>query len=88
MNQETIFGLAGMAFVILLIALIVVVVVSLTKVWQTKIKTTKEKMYQELAAEALKAQKQTADLNEKLVTDISEVKDRLTSIERILKEVE
>ncbi len=88
MKEEVIYGLAGMAFVILLFGLVVIIIVSLTKVWQTKIKTVKEELYQKQAAEALEAQKKTASLNEKLVQEIAEVKERLASIEKVLKEVE
>ncbi|MDA3129427.1 hypothetical protein ACFPTR_03790 [Aliibacillus thermotolerans] len=88
MQEETIYGLAGMGFAILLIALGVVMIVSLTKVWQTKIKTTKEEVYQKQAAEAIEAQKESARLNEKLATEMAEMKERITSIEKILKEVE
>lgn len=87
-NQETIFGLAGMGFVILIIALVVVVVVSLMKVWQTKMKTTNEEVYQNQAAEVIEIQKESARLNEQLATELTEIKTRLASIERILKEVE
>ncbi len=85
MHEETIFGLAGMAFAIILIALFVV---SFTKIWQTKIKTAKEEIYQRLAADAVDAQKESARLNDKLSTELTEIKERLASIERILKEVE
>lgn len=77
-----------MGFAILFLALIVVVIVSLIKVGQTKIKSEKEAVYQKLASDAIEAQKETARLNEKLVDEMTEIKNRLTSIEKILKEVE
>lgn len=88
MNEVTIHSLAGMGFVILVLALIVVVIIGLIKVWQTKIKTSQEEVYQRLAQDAITAQEDTARLNEKLVTELSEMKERIISIERMLKEVE
>ena len=88
MNEVTIHSLAGMGFVILVLALIVVVIIGLIKVWQTKIKTSQEEVYQRLAQDAITAQEDTARLNEKLVTELSEMKERIISIERMLKVVE
>ena len=45
-------------------------------------------MYEKLARDAVEAQKDTARLNEKIVEEMAELKKRLSSIERILKEVE
>ncbi len=81
-------SIAGIAFVILLIALDVVVIVALTKVWQTKIQTAKEEVYQKQALDAIQAQQETARQQKKLAAEMAEIKERLTSIERILKEVE
>lgn len=88
MNEVTVHSLAVMGFVILVLALIVVVIIGLIKVWQTKIKTSQEEVYQRLAQDAITAQEDTARLNEKLVTELSEMKERIISIERMLKEVE
>lgn len=85
MDEGTIFGLAGMVFVILIITLVVMFVVPIAK---AKIKTEKEEVYQKQAADAIQAQKESARQQEKLATEMTEVKERLTSIERILKEVE
>lgn len=78
MSEEIIWGLSGMIFLILLIA---VLFIPLSKIAQTKLQSDKEKIYQKLASDAVETQKETAQLNKK-------VKKRLTSIERILKEVE
>lgn len=87
MNEE-VMHVAGMVFVILLLSLGVIIIVSYFKVWQTKIKTVKEELYQKQAAEAIEVQKKTASLNEKLVQEVAEVKERLAAIEKVLKEVE
>lgn len=85
MSEEIIWGLSGMVFLILLIA---VLFIPLSKIAQTKLQSDKEKIYQKLASDAVETQKETAQLNKKLAEEMEEVKKRLTSIERILKEVE
>ncbi|WP_200411587.1 hypothetical protein [Virgibacillus salexigens] len=88
MDSETMFGLAGMLFVVLIIGLAVVLLVSLTKVWQTKIQTSKEEVYQNLAAEVIEVQKASNAHQEKISTDMEEVKAKVVSMEKMLKEVE
>ncbi|MFC5542301.1 hypothetical protein [Ureibacillus sp. FSL W7-1570] len=85
MSEEVIWGLAGMAFVVLVVAILFI---PIAKIAQTKIQTTKEEVYQKLAAEAIEAQKETNRINEKLADEISDLKEKIASIERILKEVE
>ncbi len=88
MQEKVIFELAGMGFAILFLTLVVVVIISLIKVAQAKVQSDKEEMYEKLARDAVEAQKDTARLNEKIVEEMAELKKRLSSIERILKEVE
>lgn len=85
MSEEVIWGLAGMAFVVLIVAILFI---PIAKIAQTKIQTTKEEVYQKLAAEAIEAQKETNRINEKLADEISDLKEKIASIERILKEIE
>lgn len=87
-NADLIINIAGMGFVFLLLALFVVIVISLIKVWRTKIETTKEEMYKKLAIDAAEVQKETARQQEKLLEELADIKERLATIERILKEVE
>ena len=88
MDTDSMFGFAGMGFALLLLVLLVVIIVALTKVWQSKIQSSKEDGFQKLATESIEIQKETAQLNQKLSVELTEVKTRLASIERILKEVE
>lgn len=85
-RADLIFNITGMWFVFLLLALFVVIVISLIKVWRTK--TTKEEMYKKLAIDAAEVQKETARQQEKLLEELADIKERLATIERILKEVE
>lgn len=87
-RADLIFNIAGMWFVFLLLALFVVIVISLIKVWRTKIETPKEEMYKKLAIDAAEVQKETARQQEKLLEELADIKERLATIERILKEVE
>ncbi|MCP1156582.1 hypothetical protein [Bacillus infantis] len=84
-SGDTIFGIAGMGFVILILALAVMFIVPIAR---AAIKSKNEEVFRKQAADAIEAQKVSAQLNEKLVTEMVEVKERLSSIERILKEVE
>ncbi|GAA0423631.1 MAG: hypothetical protein ACQEWU_17480 [Bacillota bacterium] len=88
MDSETMYELAGMLFVVFLIGFAVVLLVSLTKVWQTRIKTSKEEVYQKLAAEAIEVQKASNTHQEKLTADMKEIKEKVASMEKMLKEVE
>lgn len=88
MHGDTVMSLAGMGFVLVILALIVIIIVALIKVAQTKVSATKEEVYQKLAQDAIDTQEETARLNKELVSELKEVKARLTSIETILKEVE
>lgn len=87
-SSETYFGLAGMGFAILLVALLVVIIVQLMKVWQTKIQTKNEESYYKIATDAIEVQKKSVLQQENLDAELREVKERLASIEKILKEVE
>lgn len=87
-RADLIFNITGMWFVFLLLALFVVIVISLIKVWRTKIETPEEEMYKKLAIDAAEVQKETARQQEKLLEELADIKERLATIERILKEVE
>ncbi|HLQ72353.1 MAG TPA: hypothetical protein VK142_11160 [Bacillota bacterium] len=78
-----ILSLLGVIFLIT-----VIVLMGDTQVQKAKAKSEKGEAYQKQAADAIEVQRETAQLNEKLAADMGEVKERLASIERILKEVE
>lgn len=85
MDADTIFGLAGMVFVILIAGIAVIFVVPLAK---AKIKSENEEAYQKMASDAIQVQEKSGQQQEKLAEEMGEVKQRLASIEKILKEVE
>ncbi|MBO8164245.1 MAG: hypothetical protein H0Z34_11090 [Brevibacillus sp.] len=88
MNTQTWMALFKMGFVILILSLAVVIIVTLIKTWQTKMQSGKEKVYQQLAEEAIELQKQTVENQKKLAEELHELKKRVASIEKILREVE
>ena len=85
MSGLTIFLLAVVGFITVSF---IVTMMYATQTEKAKIKSTNEEGYRKLATDATDAQKETVQLNEKLVTEMEEMKERLGSIERILKEVE
>jgi hypothetical protein len=87
-NSETTFGLAGMAFFFLVLVLVVVVIVQLMKVWQAKSVAAKGESYQRLAEEAIHVQREIASHQKQAASELQDIKVRLASIEKMLKEVE
>ena len=85
MSEEIIYGVAGMIFVIIII---VGIIFAVTKITEAKLKNDKSVKYEKLASDAIDLQKETTLLNKQISADLTEVKERLTSIKRILKEVE
>lgn len=88
MNSETTFGLAGMGFIVLIGVLVVVIIVSLIKTWQTKIQSTKETAYQEIAEELIDANQNTIKHQKKILQDLQDLNHRVKNVEKILREVE
>lgn len=85
MGEEVIYGVAGVIFVIIII---VGIIFAVTKITEAKLINDKSVKYEKLASDAIDLQKETTLLNKQISAELTEVKKRLTSIERILKEVE
>ena len=92
MNQDMI----GYGFALVILCLVAVaVVVIILQVFQnsrTKIATAAEiardEAYRKLAEEAINVQRKTADDQQKITRDIYEMKERINSIEKMLREVQ
>jgi len=92
MNQDMI----GYGFALVILCLVAVaVVVIILQVFQnsrTKIATAAEiardEAYRKLAEEAITVQRITAEDQQKMTRDISEMKERINSIEKMLREVQ
>jgi len=88
MKDEIIIALAGMAFALIFLALSTVWMSQWMKLRQTRIVTAEAERYEKLAAEAVEVQRETLQKQKQLAKDLAEMKERLASIEKILKEVE
>lgn len=88
MNSETVFGLAGMAFIVLIGVLVAVIIVSLIKTWQTKIQSTKETAYQQIAEELLDSKQNTIKHQTRILQELQDLNHRVKNVEKILREVE
>lgn len=96
MNEEVIFGIGGMGFVLVILALItiitVVVVSQALKTQRTKTMSMAEiawdEAYRKLAEEAVSVQRKITGEQQKIVSDLSEMKERIISMEKMLREVE
>jgi flagellar biosynthesis/type III secretory pathway M-ring protein FliF/YscJ len=96
MNQKMIFDLVGMGSALLVLCLVTVVFVFIIsqvfKNRRAKIATAAEiaqnEAYRNLAEEAITVQRKTAEDQQKITKDISEMKARINSIEKMLREVQ
>lgn len=83
--ESTAMALAGMVFVLGILTLIVVLVSQGLKTW--RVKTTsmavlaRDQAYRQLAEESVAAQK-------KMARDLSDLRERVTAMEKMLREVE
>jgi hypothetical protein len=92
MNQDMI----GYGFALVILCLVtvmfVVIISQVFKNSRTKIATAAEiardEAYRNLAEEAITVQRKTAEDQQKITRDISEMKERISSIEKMLREVQ
>ena len=96
MNEDVIFGLGGMGFVLFILTLItilaVVVVSQVLKTSRAKAvsitEIARDEAYRKLAEEAVSMQRKMAEDQQKIINDLSETKERIHAIEKMLREVE
>jgi len=95
MNEEIIFGIGGMGFVLFILTLITILaVVAISQALKTaRAKTmsmaeiARDEAYRKLAAEAVTVQQKMAEDQQKIVKDLSEMKERINAIEKMLREI-
>lgn len=92
MNQDMIgYGFA-LVILCLVTVMLVVIIYQVFKNWRAKIATAAEiardEAYRKLAEEAITVQRKTAEDQQKITRDISEMKERINSIEKMLREVQ
>jgi hypothetical protein len=87
--EDIIFGIGfGLGVLILGTIILVVVISQAGKIWAAREASSRETEYKKLAAQATNYQRRAVAEQEKLTSQLSEVTARLTSIERILQQVE
>lgn len=84
-KSEIIVALAGMAFSLIFLAILMS---NRSKIRQAKIIKGESERYERLASEAVEVQREILQKQKHLAKDLAEMKERLASIEKILKEVE
>ncbi|MBO2534103.1 MAG: hypothetical protein ACOYEF_06495 [Planifilum sp.] len=87
-KDELIMALAGMAFAILFLALGTVLFNNWIKTRHSKGLADKSEKHERMVAKAVELQKETLRNQNQMAEDIAGIKERLASIEKILKEVE
>jgi hypothetical protein len=89
MNEGVIFGLAGMAFTLILV---VPLIWQGFKTWQVRIASretiARDEAYRHLAQEAVSAQQTAIETQRQMAQDLSEVRERVIAIEKMLREVD
>ena len=96
MNEEVIFGIGGMGFVLVILTLITIIaVVVISQALKTaRAKTVgmaeiaRDEAYRKLAEEAVSAQQKIANDQQKIVKDLAEMKQCIYAMEKMLREVE
>ena len=96
MNEEIVFGIGGMGFVLVILTLITIIaVVIITQVLKTQrakdqnmAEIARDEAYRKLAEEAISAQRKISEEQEKLAGDLSLMKEQIISMEKMLREIE
>jgi D-arabinose 1-dehydrogenase-like Zn-dependent alcohol dehydrogenase len=96
MNEEIIFGIGGMGFVLIILALITIlaaiIVSQALKTSRAKMasmaQVTRDEAYRKLAEEAVSAQQKMAEDQHQMALDIADMKERIAAIEKMLREIE
>lgn len=89
---EEIFGIGGMVFVLIILSLIVVVISQVLKFYRAKITSTveiaRDEAYRKLAEEAISVQQKIAEDQQRIIKNLSEMKERINAMDKMLREVE
>jgi len=96
MNEEVVFGIGGMGFVLVILALLTVIIVAAitqgTKIVKARTMSAaqiaRDEAYRKLAEEAVSAQQKIANDQQKIMKDLAEMKQSIYAMEKMLREVE
>jgi len=96
MNEEVIFGIGGMGFVLVILTLITIIaVVVISQVLKTQrakaasiAEVTRDEAYRKLAEEAVSLQRKITEEQQRMASDLSIMKEQIISMEKMLREVQ
>jgi hypothetical protein len=87
--QELIYGIGfGLGTLVLGTVVLVVMIRQVGNLMVARTNIAREEEYQRLATQSLEAQRRSVDAQELLTRQVTELTTRLTSVERLLKQVE
>jgi uncharacterized membrane protein len=78
----------GTAAMLVFTAIVIVVIAQVAATWRARMAVTKEDAYRLLAEQATQAQEQTARRLDDLTAELSDLRQRTTRMEGLLKEVD
>ena len=86
--REVIFGIGmGLGTIILATIVLVVIIKYGSQILQARVTATSVDQYRKVAEQATAAQERTAELEEQIVRELADVRERVTSMEKLLREV-
>lgn len=96
MNEDVVFGIGGMGFVLVILALLTIIIVAAitqgTKIVKAKTMSAsqiaRDEAYRKLAEEAVSAQQKIANDQQRIIKDLAEMKQCIYAMEKMLREVE
>lgn len=83
--QEVAMGITAIAFTLVIV---VVVIIQLAATWRARMSVVREEAYRRLAEEATQAQQKTSQQMERVLAELTELRERTSQMQRVLKEVE
>ena len=86
--REVIFGIGmGLGTIILATIVLVVVIKYGSQIWQARVAANSADQYRKVAEQATAVQQRTAEVEERIVRELADLRERVTSMEKLLREV-
>ncbi len=86
--REVIFGLGfGLGLIVLAAIVLVFVMKYGSRIWEAKATATSLEQYRKVAEQAAAAQQRTVEVEEQIARELADLRDRVTSMEKLLREV-
>ena len=86
--REVIFGIGmGLGTIVLATIVLVVIIKYGSQIWQARVTAAGVDQYRKVAEQATAAQERTAEAEEQIVREHADLQERVTSVEKLLREV-